>query len=386
MTRSAVILLGALLATGCSLFGDKDEPIDPPAELTDFDAAFRVSQEWDLRIGDGSEFLMLALSPAVEGGRVYAGTHDGKVIAVDAESGRRVWAVDTKLELSAGPGVGEGMVVFGTSDGAVIALDALEGTGKWNVSVSGEVLSSPAVGNGMVITRTVDGRLRALDAADGSEFWNIEQQVPRLSLRGNSSPAIVGTAVVAGFDNGRIAAYDLDDGDIRWENVIAPASGKTELERLADVDAAIVAVGQDLYAASYNGRVASLAAESGQVMWSQEVGSYEAPGADWTALYVTSSSGDVIALSRSSGAILWTQEALHQRGVTAPAASGNSVVVGDFEGYVHWLSAVTGALEARARVDKAAIVGRPVTAGDLVVFQTESGHLAAYRAKRPDSG
>ena len=126
--------------------------------------------------------------------------------------------------------------------------------------------------------------------------------------------------------------------------------------------------------------------ESGQVLWSQEVASYEAPGADWTALYVTSISGDLVALNRSSGAMLWTQDVLHQRGVTAPAASGSSIVVGDYEGYIHWLNAATGALEARARVDDAAIVGRPVAAGDLVVFQTESGRLAAYRAKRPDAG
>ncbi len=386
MIRYVALILAAVLATGCSIFGDDEEPIDPPAELTDFEAAFRVSKEWEHRIGDGTEFLMLGLSPAVEGGRAYAGAHDGKVIAVDVESGRRVWAVDTKLELSAGPSVGEGLVIFGTSDGALVALDALEGTGRWTMSVSGEVLASPAIGNGMVITRTVDGRLRALDAADGSEYWNVEQPVPRLSLRGNSSPAIVGAAVVAGFDNGRIATYDLDDGDIRWENVIAPPSGKSELERLADIDAAITAVGQDVYAAAYNGRVASLAVESGQVLWSQEVASYEAPAADWTALYVTSRSGSVVALSRASGAILWSQEALHMRGVTAPAASNSSVVVGDYQGYIHWLNAVTGDFEARAQVDKAAIVGRPVAAGELVLFQTESGRLAAYRAKRPDAG
>lgn len=386
MIRPAFILLIALLVSGCSIFGDDDEPIDPPAELTDFDAAFRVSREWEIRIGAGTEYLMLGLSPAVQGGRVYAGTHDGKVIAVDLESGNRAWAVDTRLELSAGPTVGEGLVVFGTSDGSIVALDALEGTAKWKVYVAGEVLASPAVGNGMVITRTVDGRLRALDAADGSEYWNIEQQVPRLSLRGNSPPAIIGSAVVAGFDNGRIAAYDLDDGDIRWENVIAPPSGKTELERLADVDAAIAAVGQDIYAAAYNGRVANLAAESGAVIWSQEFASYEAPATDWTALYITTATGDVAGLNRSSGAVLWTQEALHQRGVTAPAASGNSVVVGDFEGYIHWLNAASGALEARARVDDAAIVGRPIASGELVVLQTESGRLAAYRAKRPDAG
>jgi outer membrane protein assembly factor BamB len=237
----------------------------------------------------------------------------------------------------------------------------------------------------MVIVRTVDGYLRALDAADGSEFWNVEQQVPRLSLRGNSAPAIVGSAVIAGFDNGRIAAYDLDDGDIRWENVIAPPSGKTEMDRLADVDSSIVVVGQDVYVSSYNGRVASLAAESGQVLWSQDVPSYETLGVDWTALYAAGQTGDIVALSRSSGGVLWTQEGLHMRQPTTPAPHESSVVVGDFEGYVHWLNAVTGEFEARARVDKAPVVGQPVTAGELVYVQTESGRLAAYRARRPSS-
>ncbi|MGD8733654.1 MAG: outer membrane protein assembly factor BamB, partial [Gammaproteobacteria bacterium] len=262
---------------------------------------------------------------------------------------------------------------------------ALEGSGRWKVTLSGEVLARPAVGNGMVIVRTVDGYLRALDAADGSEFWNVEQQVPRLSLRGNSAPAIVGSAVIAGFDNGRIAAYDLDDGDIRWENVIAPPSGRTEMDRLADVDSSIVVVGQDVYVSSYNGRVASLAAESGQVLWSQDVPSYETLGIDWTALYAAGQTGDIVALSRSSGAVLWTQEGLHMRQPTTPTPHESSVVVGDFEGYVHWLNAVTGEFEARARVDNAPVVGQPVTAGELVYVQTESGRLAAYRARRPAS-
>ena len=219
MTRVAATLLSALLIAGCSIFGDDDTPIDPPAELQEFDAKFRVQAVWDVRVGGGTEFLMLDLGPAVDGGRVFAGAHDGSVVAVDAESGRRVWDADTDLELSSGPSVGEGLVVFGTSDGDVVALDALEGSERWRTSIAGEVLAAPAIGGGTVVVRSVDGKLRALDAADGSLFWTVEQQVPRLSLRGTSSPAVVDGAVIAGFDNGRIAAYDLDDGDARWENV-----------------------------------------------------------------------------------------------------------------------------------------------------------------------
>jgi outer membrane protein assembly factor BamB len=385
MIRLAAILLSALLVTGCGIFGDDDEPIDPPAELQDFEASLRVQKVWDIRVGDGTEYLMLDLAPVVDGGRVFAGAHDGRVVAADAQTGRRVWNTDTELELSSGPAVGEGLVVFGTSDGDVVALDALEGAERWRASVTGEVLAAPAIGGGTVVVRSVDGKLRALDAADGSLFWTIEQQVPRLTLRGNSSPAVVESAVIAGFDNGRIAAYDLDDGDVRWENVVAPPSGKTELERLADIDASILTVGQDVYTSSYNGRVASIAAESGQVLWSQDVASYRGLGADWSNIYASDQTGHVIAMSRSSGAILWSQEDLHMRRLTSPIASGGSIVVGDFEGYMHWLNVGNGELEGRSRADKSAIYGRLASDGELVFAQTESGRLVAFRARRPES-
>lgn len=386
MIRISAAIFCALLISGCSIFGDEDTPIDPPAELQEFDAKLRIQKVWDIKVGGGSEFLMLDLGPVVDGGRVFAGAHDGKVVAADAESGRRVWDTDTDLELSAGPSVGEGLVVFGTSDGDVLALDALEGTERWRVSVSGEVLAAPAIGGGTVVVRSVDGKLRALDAADGSTFWTIEQQVPRLTLRGTSAPAIVDSAVIAGFDNGRIAAYDLDDGDVRWENVVAPPSGRTELERLADIDASILAIGQDVYTSSYNGRVASIAAESGQVLWSQDVSSYEGLGADWTNVYASDQKGHVIAMSRTSGLDLWSQEALHMRRLTSPIASGDSVVVGDFEGYMHWLNVVTGELEGRSRADKTPVYGRLAADGELVFAQTEAGRLIAFRARRPDAG
>jgi outer membrane protein assembly factor BamB len=386
MIRLAATLLFALLVTGCSIFGDDDEPIDPPAELQDFDASLRVQKVWDIRVGDGTEYLMLDLAPVVDGGRVFAGAHDGRVVAADAQTGRRVWNADTKLELSSGPSVGDGLVVFGTSDGDVIALDALEGSERWRASVAGEILAAPAIGGGTVIVRSVDGKLRSLDAADGSIFWTIEQQVPRLTLRGTSSPAVMESAVIAGFDNGRIAAYDVDDGDVRWENVVAPPSGKTELERLADIDASILAVGQDVYTSSYNGRVASIAAESGQVLWSQDVASYRGLGADWSNVYASDQTGHVIAMSRASGAVLWSQEALHMRRLTSPIASGDSVVVGDFEGYMHWLNVGNGELEGRSRADKTPIYGRLASDGELVFAQTESGRLVAFRARRPDSG
>jgi outer membrane protein assembly factor BamB len=377
--RGLTLLLASLLASGCALFGDDDEPVEPPAELTEFEPRVAVKRVWSVDFGSGSDELLLGLSPATDGARIYGGGHAGRVIAIDAPSGDPVWAVKTGLPLSAGPGVGDGLLIFGTSDGEVLALSAGEGKIVWRQPVSGEVLARPAIGGNRVVVRTVDGRLHGLDPADGSLLWSVEQQVPRLTLRGNSAPQIRGDVVVAGFDNGRIAAYELLTGDVRWENVVSPSSGRTEIERLADVDATIQIIDQDIYAASYRGRTASLALESGRVLWSQEVSSYQGLSADWTNVFVTTDVSHVVSLSRASGAVVWEQDVLRMRALTQPVPYADTVVVGDFEGYVHWLDVNSGELAARQRADNSAIVGAPLVVGDVVVVQTDDGHLVAYR-------
>jgi outer membrane protein assembly factor BamB len=382
--RLLLLLFAALLTAGCSIFGDDDEPVEPPAELTDFEPTVEVRRVWDVRFGKGSEGLLFGLSPATDGGRVYAGGRRGRVLAVDAASGDPVWAQKTDLQLSAGPAVGAGFVFFGTSDGEVVALSASDGTVAWRQPVSGEVLARPAISDDRLIVRTVDGYLRALSLADGSELWSVEQPVPRLTLRGNGAPEISGDVVVAGFDNGRIAAYELADGDVRWENVVAPSSGRTEIERLADVDASVEILDQDIYATSYGGRTASLALESGRILWSQDVSSYQGLSADWTNVFVTNDFSHVVSLSRASGGIVWEQDAMRMRSLTTPVPYANTIVVGDFEGYVHFLDVNSGALAARTRADKSPIVGTPLVVSDVVIVQTDDGRLAAFRIESQD--
>ena len=208
--------------------------------------------------------------------------------------------------------------------------------------------------------------------------------MPRLTLRGNGAPEISGDVVVAGFDNGRIAAYELADGDVRWENVVAPSSGRTEIERLADVDASVEIVDQDIYAVSYGGRTASLALESGRILWSQDVSSYQGLSADWTNVFVTNDFSHVVSLSRASGGIVWEQDAMRMRSLTTPVPYANTIAVGDFEGYVHFLDVNSGALAARTRADKSPIVGTPLVVSDVVIVQTDDGRLAAFRIESQD--
>jgi len=370
-----------LLLGGCTLFGGKDEPIEPPAELTEIDPTLSVSKLWEEKVGSGSELLALALRPVVEGGRVYAVGRDGRAQALDLETGRRIWRNDTELDISAGPAVGYGLVVLGGSKGVIAVLDAADGALLWQTRLSGEILAPPALSPSVVAVRTVDGRLRGLSAEDGRELWMVEHRPPRLSVRGTAAPTISGDVVVAGFDNGRIGAYSLRSGELKWENTIAVGRGRTEIERLADVDAAPQVVGPDVYVVSYRGRLVNLAIDSGRILWAVDMSSYNGLSVDWTTVYVTEADDVVVAVNRSSGAELWRQDALRMRRLTAPTPFGQSVVVGDFEGWLHWLDAITGTIQARYRAGKAAFVNAPVSGGDVLVVQSEDDRVYALRVE-----
>jgi outer membrane protein assembly factor BamB len=366
---------------GCGVFGSKDSPVEQPAELTDIEPTFSVRKAWEYKAGSGSEKLGLALRPAVEGARVFVAGRDGEVHALDIETGKRGWIAETELELSAGTAVGQGLVVVGSSDGMVAALDAADGTLRWQEQLSGEVLAAPALSPTAVVVRTVDGRLYALAPETGRQLWSAEQRPPRLSLRGTAAPVIAGNLVVTAFDNGKVAAFALRDGEPRWEQTLSVGRGRTEIERLMDLDATPQVIGQDVYVVGYRGRIVNLALESGQVLWVNDMSSHAGLGVDWTTVYVTAAEDAVIALNRSSGGELWRQDALRLRRLTAPTPVARSVVVGDFEGWLHWLDPVTGAVQVRYRAGKSAFVVPPVNAGELVIAQDENDRVYALRAE-----
>ncbi len=378
----AGILLGALVAHGCGVFGG-DEVQDPPAELVDFKPTLKVRKAWDVGIGDGTEFLRLALRPATDGALVFAAAHDGRVGAWDLERGRRQWLSKTKKALSAGPSVAEGLVVLGSNNGEVLALRADSGELAWSTTVSSEVLAEPLLTERLVFVRTVDGKLVALNREDGAEAWFVQQSVPRLSLRGTGSPALFRNRVVCGFDNGRVAAYETSDGTLAWELLLTPPSGRNEVERLTDLNTTLRVVGADAYVAGFQGQVTSLALESGQVLWARDVSSHAEIGVDLANLYVTSEKGEVMAFTRQAGRELWRHDQLLNRDVTGPTPFGSSVVVGDFEGYLHWYDAASGALQARVRAGKDRITGAPVAVGELLLVLTDGGRLFAYRLAEP---
>jgi outer membrane protein assembly factor BamB len=383
MARNLGLLTAAILLSACSVFGGDDEKELKPKELSKIQTKVNIKRAWSVNLGGDAEFLRVALQPAGDGNRIYAASIDGNVVALDPATGKEHWRTRLDIGLSAGPGVGENLVVVAGSDGYLIALDADTGAERWRADVTGESLARPAIKDNVVIALTIDNRLRALSAFDGSERWIFEQSTPLLTMRGSATPAIIGSTVIAGFDNGRLAAINISSGDVVWESLLAPPSGRSDLDRLSDVDGLISVVGQDLYAAGYQGKLAALASESGQTLWARDVSSFEGVSADWNNVYTVTEEGELVALSRASGAEAWRQDALLRREPTLPVSFHTTVAVGDLEGYLHFFSNVDGEPVARLKMGGKAISNDPVVVADRLYVQSDSGSLSAFVVQQP---
>jgi outer membrane protein assembly factor BamB len=379
MRRIALALALLTLIAAC----DKDKDVDRPKDLVPLKSpALTVTRAWTANVGGTRKPLRLGLALNVHGDTVYAAGEKGEVAAFNVGSGRMLWHTHVKATLGGGPDASDQLVAVGSTDGDVFTFDPASGATRWHVNVGGELLAPPALTQRVVVVRAVDGKLHGLAPADGHELWQLQQPVPRLSLRGTSRPQISGDLAICGFDNGKVMAANLIDGTSAWETVISPPQGRTEIERLNDVDAVPRIAGNDVYVAQFQGKVAMLALDSGQIWWSHDLSSYRGLNLDLDAdtLYVATSDGEVVALRRRTGAEVWRQKALLHRGLSAPAVAGDTVIVADFQGYVHWLDKSSGAILARTRSGKARVSNPPVVAGGLVLVINDRGEISAFRA------
>ncbi|HKD54662.1 MAG TPA: outer membrane protein assembly factor BamB [Steroidobacteraceae bacterium] len=373
----AIGLLALLLTAACS----KDKNVDQPAKLTPLPhPSLRVQHVWSHSVGDKKAVaLRLSLGASIADDRVYAAGHHGDVVALDLNTGHVVWRTKVKAPLSGGTAAGFGLVLVGSSDGRLFAFDAASGKSRWNVRLNGEVLAPAAISPKLIVVRTVDGKLRALSPEDGHELWTQEQQVPRLSLRGTASPVIVGDLVLCGFDNGKVVAVSAADGGVQWETTVTPPHGRTELERLVDIDSPVEVAGRDVYAVGFQGKVAMLALDTGQVWWSHDASSYRGLTRGDDSLYISEADGEIVVLKARTGAEVWRQNALLHRALSPLAVTDDSVIAGDFQGYVHWVDRATGALAARVSSGKVRISTAPLVAGNLVVVINDRGQISAWR-------
>jgi len=378
MKHWSLVLVTALLALGAC--DSKEKKAEKPAELTDIkQPTVRIQKLWGASVGGGGKKLRLGLGLAAAGNKLFAAGRDGEVAAFDLKTGKQLWRVETKLELSGGTGVGAEVVVVGSADGQVLAYAADTGAPRWRADVKGEILSAPAVADSEVIVRTVDGKLRGLAIADGKEIWSAEQQIPRLTLRGAAAPVVARDLAISGFDNGRVLAVSLADGATVWDSPVSPSHGRTELERLNDIDAAVKVLGDEVFVAGFQGRAAMLALDSGQIWWTHDVSSYRGVDVDDELMYVSTSEGGVVALKRRSGAEVWRNDLLLRRSLSSPAVVGDYVVVADLEGYVHWLDRATGTLAGRTKSGGDRVTNAPLAVDGNLYVITDKGDIVALR-------
>ncbi|HET6655022.1 MAG TPA: outer membrane protein assembly factor BamB [Gammaproteobacteria bacterium] len=375
MKRLLIVLGAALLLAAC---GAKDNT-EPPAPLVQFEPKIQVSEAWSASVGSGEGEMLLGLVPAVDNSRVFGVGRDGQVSAWDVKTGARVWRVDTEFHAGGGPGVGDKIVVVGSTEGYVEALSIEDGHQLWKHYVDGAVVTAPGVDDGVVVVRTGAGGLFGLSAADGHQLWALSRDVPRLSLRGDAAPVIDHGVVYAGFDNGTLLAASLQNGQMLWQTVIAEPNGDNELQQLVDLDGEPVAHFGIVYAVTYQGKLAALTASGGQPLWNIPMSSYNGVSYGESRIYVTDQHSVVHAVNAASGDTVWQQPAMRARFLTRPTPFHGTVAVGDFEGYVHFLSQKTGELVARVQADSDSISAAPVVAGDTLLVLSDDGELVGYR-------
>ena len=386
--RSSLVLLCAFALGGCTTikgwFGGKEDDGKPnePVELTDITPTVKVAKLWSANAGKGEGRLGVHQGPIVADGRVYAAAIEGGVRAFDLQTGKQVWEYKPEkksgLRLSGGPGVGDGLVVIGDLDGHVIALDAASGAEKWKAEVTNEVIAAPTIGMGTVFVRSNDGRVTALDAASGERRWFWVHDVPALTVRGNDSPVLGPGYVFVGNDDGTVSALSASDGRTVWDQAIGQSEGRTELDRMSDVDGTPVLEGTTLDATSFKNQTMAIDAPSGRPMWASDHGGAGRIGVGSDRLVITDPTGIVFGLDKAGGSALWQQPGLARRSLTGAAVQGDYAVVGDFDGYVHWLKLDNGEFAARSRVGGKALRAAPVVADGIVLVQNVDGELTAF--------
>ncbi|MFT6052657.1 MAG: outer membrane protein assembly factor BamB [Halioglobus sp.] len=358
---------------------DDDEDPTQPVELTDIVQKIDIKKLWSVGVGDGQAQGFFKIKPVIDGDLIYVASADGELVALNRHTGKKVWDVQLDTPLSGGVGLYEDTLLLGSSDGSVLKLSASDGSLVWSTRLSGEILAPPQANGKMVIAQTYDGKLQGLNFDTGEKMWVFDSNVPVLTVRGTSTPILSNNAVYAGFANGRVAAFDANTGGVSWEVRVAISQGRSEIERIVDVDGTMVLAGKELYAASYQGSLVAIDVASGRKLWQRDVSSFAGVSQGFGNVYVTDEDGTVFAYYRNGQGERWSQNALGYRELSRPTPVSSYVAVADYQGYVHFISQIDGEIVGRVKADGDGARADMLSDGNLLYIYGNSGDLIAYQ-------
>ena len=394
MFRIAALMTLVLLA-GCS----SREPASVTFPAPQVEAQIELQKEWQSRIGSGVGDAYLRLTPALLEDGLFVVSAEGILAKLEPESGRKIWRKKLKRDIIGGLGTGFGQLALGSANGELLLVDGDSGDIVWQRELSAQITTVPIVAAGEVIAQTVDGRLHCLNRETGDIRWQFDTEIPSLTLRGESNPQLVGQILLAGFANGKLMALDADNGALGWEQAVSVPKGRSELERLSDVDGDFVISGKTVFVAGFQGNLVAIDIPSGRVLWQRKFSTYLGIASALGQLILIDDESVIHALDARTGASLWQQENLKGRRLSSPAMYDRYIVVADQEGYLYWLDYADGEFLVRVKVgnktyelalDKAkslrtvteptdGIRVKPLIQGSVVYVQANSGELVAYR-------
>lgn len=376
---SKLVGVGVLaLMTGCSTLNSlnpfaSDKKGDQPAKLVELKGSMAVRTAWKLDIGKAKGYQF---SPALTGNTLVVAAADGAIARVDAATGKQLWRVKADSDLSAGVGTDGNLIVVGGEKGILMGYD-MDGKLLWKTQLSSEILSAPVVSQGIVVARSIDNRIVGVDATDGSKKWTVQKVAPPLTLRNAPGMIVAGTDVIVAQPGGKLSALIIATGAPRWDVEVGISRGATELERVTDIGGTPVLFENEVCAASYQGRVGCFDLVTGSARWTRDLSSSVGVAVDQLFVFAPDDKGALNAFTRDTGASSWKNDKLSFRRLSTPLSYGRAVAVGDYEGYVHFLSREDGSFLARAATDGSPIVGTPLVAGANLIFQTQNGTVTA---------
>ena len=350
----ATLQIVFILSSCSSLQGLKfweTEEVDPdePKELSSYENQKNISIIWNLSFDGENEIGNF--EPGFSSQNLFFADSEGTLSSISLKSGEKEWSIELNF-LASGTAAGFGILVVADVDGNVIALDQKDGSQLWSTNVKGEILSKSVIDTQIVVVKSGSGELIGLNRVTGEIEWSYRSKLPPLTVRGSSSPVLSDDKIFVSFDNGRLGVFDINSGFPLWDGAISYASGTSELDNLIDGDSSPVIEGGLVYTTNYQGNLNIFDIAQKRSVWTSETSSFYSPVIMRGLLIVAEANSTIKSFSLSSLEESWLNEDYLNRGLSNPVSYKGSLIIGDFEGYIHIIDPLNGKTIGRKKLSR----------------------------------